>query len=34
LPFTVVVDRTGNIVLRQLGPVKPAQLEALVKRSL
>ena len=34
LPFTVVVDRTGKVVLRHLGPVKPAQLDALVKQSL
>jgi thiol-disulfide isomerase/thioredoxin len=34
LPFTVVVDQGGKIVMRQLGPVKPAQLEALVKQSL
>ena len=34
LPFTVVVDRTGRIVLRQLGPVKPAQLDAILKQSL
>ncbi len=34
LPFTVVVDRSGKIVMRQLGPVKPAQLDALVKQSL
>lgn len=34
LPFTVVVDRSGKIVMRQLGPVKAAQLEALVKQSL
>ena len=34
LPFTVVLDQGGKVVLRQLGPVKPAQLEALVKQSL
>jgi thiol-disulfide isomerase/thioredoxin len=34
LPFTVVVDRGGRIVMRQLGPVKQAQLDALVKQSL
>jgi len=34
LPFTVVVDGKGRIVMRQLGPVKPAQLDELVKQSL
>jgi len=34
LPFTVVVDRSGKIVMRQLGPVKPAQLDAIVKQAL
>jgi len=30
LPFTVVIDRTGNVVLTQLGPVRAAQIEKLV----
>jgi len=31
LPFTVVVGRDGKVVLTQLGPVKPAQLDTLVR---
>ena len=34
LPFTVVVDRTGRIVLTQLGPIKQAQLDQLIKKAL
>jgi len=34
LPFTVVVDRNGKIVLRHLGPIKPDQLDAVLKGSL
>jgi thiol-disulfide isomerase/thioredoxin len=30
LPFTIVVDRDGNVVLTQLGPVRQAQIEKLV----
>jgi len=30
LPFTIVVDRQGRIVMTQLGPVKPAQLDRIV----
>jgi len=30
LPFTIVIDGKGNVVLTQLGPVRPAQLERLV----
>jgi thiol-disulfide isomerase/thioredoxin len=29
LPYTIVVDRSGTVALTQLGPVKPAQLEAI-----
>jgi hypothetical protein len=28
LPFTVVLDRTGNLVQRKLGALKPADLQA------
>jgi thiol-disulfide isomerase/thioredoxin len=34
LPFTIVVGRDGKVLMRQLGPVKQAQLDALVKQSL
>ena len=34
LPFTVVVDRAGNVLLTQLGPMKPAQLDSVVKAAL
>jgi len=34
LPFTVVVDRNGRIVLTQLGPIKQAQLDQLIKQAL
>lgn len=30
LPFTVVVDRSGAIVLNHLGPIKPAQVNRLI----
>ena len=30
LPFTVVLDRDGKVVHTQLGPMKPAQLRAIV----
>jgi thiol-disulfide isomerase/thioredoxin len=30
LPFTIVVDPKGNVVLTQLGPVREAQIEKLV----
>jgi len=30
LPFTVVIDRKGSIVLTQLGPLTPAQVDRLV----
>jgi len=32
LPFTVVVGRDAKVVMTQLGPVKPAQLDLLVRR--
>ena len=34
LPFTVVLDRKGDIVLTQLGVLKPDKLEAIVKQLL
>ena len=34
LPFTVVVDRAGNVLLNHLGPLKPAQLEGILKAAL
>jgi thiol-disulfide isomerase/thioredoxin len=30
LPFTIVIDRSGKVVLTQLGPVRPAQIDRLV----
>jgi len=30
LPFTIVIDPQGGVVLTQLGPVQPAQIERLV----
>jgi thiol-disulfide isomerase/thioredoxin len=34
LPFTVVVDRAGKVLLKHLGPMKPAQLDSIVKAAL
>ncbi len=34
LPFTVVTDRAGRIVYRQLGPMKKAQLEGFIRQLL
>jgi peroxiredoxin len=34
LPFTIVVDRGGNIVHTQLGPLPPARLRAILDKSL
>ena len=34
LPFTVVIDRKGDIVLTQLGVLKPDKLQAIVKQLL
>ena len=34
LPFTVVVDRQGVVVLQQLGPVKPQQLDKIIRDHL
>jgi thiol-disulfide isomerase/thioredoxin len=34
LPFTVVVDRGGRIVLNHLGPMKQAQLDRLLAQTL
>lgn len=31
LPFTIAIGRDGRVLLTQLGPVKPGQIEALVK---
>ena len=31
LPFTIVIGRDGKVLMTQLGPVKPAQLDDLVK---
>lgn len=30
LPFTIVIDRSGKVVLTQLGPVRAAQIDRLV----
>ena len=34
LPFTVVVDRSGKVVLTHLGPMKSAQLDRLLAETL
>jgi thiol-disulfide isomerase/thioredoxin len=34
LPFTVVVDRTGAVALTHLGPIKEAQLDAILRQLL
>jgi thiol-disulfide isomerase/thioredoxin len=34
LPFTIVVDRQGRVAHTQLGPLKPAQLSAIVTKLL
>jgi thiol-disulfide isomerase/thioredoxin len=34
LPFTIVVDRQGNVAHTQLGQLKPAQLRAIVTKLL
>ena len=34
LPFTVVLDRAGNVLLNHLGPLKPPQLERILEQSL
>jgi len=34
LPFTIIVDRQGRVAHTQLGPLKPAQLTAIVTKLL
>jgi peroxiredoxin len=34
LPFTVVIDREGRVAHAQMGPLKPAKLDALVAKLL
>ncbi len=34
LPFTVVVDRSGNVLLNHLGPLKAPQLDRILKQAL
>jgi thiol-disulfide isomerase/thioredoxin len=34
LPFTVVVDRSGQVLLNHLGPVKAPQLDQILKQAL
>ena len=34
LPFTVVLDRSGKVILNHLGPIKPPQLERILQQSL
>ncbi len=34
LPFTVVIDRSGNVLLNHLGPLKSHQLDAVLKQAL
>jgi len=32
LPFTVIVDRQGHVAHTQLGPLKEAQLDAILRQ--
>jgi thiol-disulfide isomerase/thioredoxin len=32
LPFTIVIDRSGNVAHTQLGPLKPAQLRSIISK--
>jgi hypothetical protein len=34
LPFTLVIDRRGQVVLRKLGPMSAAQIEAAFAQAL
>lgn len=34
LPFTIVIDRQGNVFLTQLGPLKPEQLQSIIDKLL
>ncbi len=34
LPFTVILDRDGQIAYTQMGPLKPGKLEAIVRKLL
>jgi thiol-disulfide isomerase/thioredoxin len=34
LPFTVVVDRSGKVLITHLGPIKPAQLDGILSKAL
>ena len=34
LPFTIVIDRAGGVVTQHLGPVKPEQLDRILKQTL
>jgi thiol-disulfide isomerase/thioredoxin len=34
LPFTVVVDRSGNVLVNHLGPIKAPQLDRILKQAL
>lgn len=34
LPFTIIVDRQGQVVHTQLGPLKPSQLRSIVSKLL
>ena len=34
LPFTVIVDRSGQVAYTQMGPLKPGKLDAIVGKLL
>jgi hypothetical protein len=34
LPFTLIVDRKGQVAYTQLGPLKPGKLDAIVGKLL
>jgi peroxiredoxin len=34
LPFTVIIDRSGQVAYAQMGPLKPGQLDAIVGKLL
>jgi hypothetical protein len=34
LPFTIIVDRQGQVVHTQLGPLKPSQLRSIISKLL
>jgi hypothetical protein len=34
LPFTLIIDREGQVAYTQLGPLKPGKLDAIVRKLL